>query len=82
MIADTIQNYMSTNFSGASVQRSRGRFQNMLNDKISASWGWTTPVSYAGQKIVYLTFSPEKKGDKQSIFYDFVTDEEYIKMPD
>ena len=79
MIADTIQNYMSTNFPGASVQRNKGEFQNILNDMTSASWGWTTPISYAGQKIVYLTFSPAKKGDKQLIFYDFITDEEYSK---
>lgn len=75
MIADTIQDYMSEMFPNANVQRDKGQFQNILDDKTAASWGWTSPVSYEGQKIVYLTFSPAKKGEKQSIFYDFITDE-------
>ena len=79
MIAKKIKQYISELHPDKNVKRMRGRFQEILKSTSSAAWGWVEPISHEGQKIVYLIFSPEKKGDKQSLFYDFITNEEYSK---
>ena len=63
----------------AKVSRDKGNFEDIFNDKTVASWGWTVPLRHNGQRVVYLIFSPAKKGDTQTVFYDFISDEEYLK---
>ncbi len=64
-----------------SAHRSEGEFWNIHNDKTVCSWGWTVPISHMingiTYRIVYLSFSPAKKGEKGGLFFDYLTETEY-----
>lgn len=53
------------------VQRDKENFQNLANDKTSASWGCSCPI-IDGYQIAWICLSPQHKGDIQYTFYDFV----------
>lgn len=63
------------------AQRDEGRFWRIHNDRTVCSWGWTVPMSfvykYVTYRIVYLSFSPAKKGGKGGLLFDYITDTEY-----
>lgn len=61
----------------STAEHFKDQFWNMCNDKTSASWGWAEPLRFKGLVIVWLTFSPQHKGDKQRLFYDYMTINEY-----
>lgn len=61
----------------ANVSRAKGDFWNMANSSSVVSWGWTEPIAFEGFRFVYFSFSPKSKGQKGSVFYDFITEEEY-----
>ena len=56
---------------------SKGEFWNIYNDKTVASWGWTEPLKYKDYRIVWLSFSPQKKGQPGGVLFDYITDKEY-----
>ena len=63
------------------AQRSEGEFWRIHNDKTVCSWGWTVPLSRIVDgviyRIVYLSFSPQKYGEKGGLLFDYITDAEY-----
>lgn len=65
------------------AQRSEGEFWNFHNDKTVCSWGWTVPLSHTVKdviyRIVFLSFSPAKKGEEGGVLFDYITEEEYQK---
>ncbi len=67
---------------GKRCVRSKGNFWDMYNSKTSASWGWTAPIKFENVRIVYLSFSPHKKGDTGLVSFDFLSEEEYQKALD
>lgn len=56
-------------------------FWNIHNDKTVCSWGWTEPLSYIVEgvtyRIVWLSFSPAKKGEQGGAYFDYIIEEEY-----
>lgn len=58
-----------------------GRFWRIHNDTTVCSWGWTEPLIHVVEgityRIVYLSFSPAKYGERGGLLYDYITEEEY-----
>ena len=61
------------------IERDEGNFWNIHEDRSVASWGWNEPLEFEGYRIVYLIVSPAHKGAKQSVYFDYITDEKYQK---
>jgi hypothetical protein len=63
------------------AQRAEGDFWDIHNDKTVCSWGWTVPMSYivnyVTYRIVYLSFSPQHKGEQGGVLFDYITETEY-----
>ncbi len=63
------------------AEHDKGRFWRIHNDKTVCSWGWVEPLSHiikgVTYRIVYLSFSPHKKGQPGGLLFDYITDKEY-----
>ncbi len=64
-----IDKWAMDNLAG-NVQRDKGRFQELADDKTAASWGCNCPT-VEGHKIAWITLSA-CKGGEQSTFYDYI----------
>ena len=67
---------------GKKCVRDEGAFWDIYNSKTSASWGWNEPLEFEDVRIVYLSFSPQKKGEEGLVSFDFLSEEEYQKALD
>lgn len=54
--------------------RTPGNYENILNDKTSATWGWAEPLRYNGYLIVISQPSPTHKDTEPVAFYDYIAD--------
>lgn len=62
--------------------RDNGRFWRMANDKTVPAWGFVEPILFEGFRFVFLKFSPQSKGQKSLVVYDYITETEYQKDKD
>jgi hypothetical protein len=57
----------------------KGQFDSFCEGKSSASWGWSVPLKHSGCRIAYLQFSPPHIGEKGIVYFDYITEKDYIK---
>jgi hypothetical protein len=65
-----ISEYMASMHPNCTIARGRSQYNEILNDTTSAGWGGK-PQEINGFSVVWLQFSPEHKGDKPFVAYDY-----------
>lgn len=81
-IDKNIEKYLENEYCFKNPQRNKGDFWDMFKDRTSIGWGLQEPIKYGKYAIVCLRPSPPHKGCPITVFYDYITAEEYLKERD
>jgi hypothetical protein len=74
-----IVNHLREHFSDDTViHRNKGKFWDMAMSKSSVAWGGQ-PLFFDKFAISLFQFSPNHKGDKPTVLFDYITEKIYKK---